>query len=130
MNMEPESLHNVLDSAFAGISQVREAFTPQLRPKEAGTITSVATGIAEHFMEVMHFDDEPLDQMTDAEQVVRTAAAEISAQGSDRLDTADKLSDEDRETIIKIVRQAQVHFQPKPEATPKSESPTEVKPKK
>ena len=46
MNTEPESLQSVFDSAFAGISQVREAFTPQLTPREVGTITSVATGIA------------------------------------------------------------------------------------
>jgi len=46
MNMEPESLQNVFDSAFGGISQVREAFTPQLRLREVGTVTSVATGIA------------------------------------------------------------------------------------
>jgi len=46
MNTEPESLQNVFDSAFAGICQVREAFTPQLRPREVGTITSIATGIA------------------------------------------------------------------------------------
>ncbi len=44
--MESESLQNVFDSAFAGISQVREAFAPQLRLREVGTITSVATGIA------------------------------------------------------------------------------------
>ena len=42
----PESLQSVLDRAFAGISQVREAFTPQLMPREVGTIISVATGIA------------------------------------------------------------------------------------
>jgi F-type H+/Na+-transporting ATPase subunit alpha len=42
----PESLQSVLDRAFAGISQVREAFTPQLTPREVGTIISVATGIA------------------------------------------------------------------------------------
>jgi len=46
MTMEPESLQAVFDSAFAGISQAREAFTPQLRPREVGTITSIATGIA------------------------------------------------------------------------------------
>ena len=46
MNQEPESLQNDFDSAFAGISQVREAFTPKLTPREVGTITSVATGIA------------------------------------------------------------------------------------
>jgi len=44
--MESESLQNVFDSAFAGISQVREAFTPHLTPHEVGTITSVATGVA------------------------------------------------------------------------------------
>jgi F-type H+-transporting ATPase subunit alpha len=44
--MEPESLQNILDSAFTGITQVREVFTPQLTPREVGTITSVATGIA------------------------------------------------------------------------------------
>jgi F-type H+-transporting ATPase subunit alpha len=46
MNMEPESLQNVFDRTFAGIRQVREAFTPQLTPREVGTITSVSTGIA------------------------------------------------------------------------------------
>jgi F-type H+/Na+-transporting ATPase subunit alpha len=46
MNMEPEGLQNVFDSAFAGIRQVREAFVPQLRPREMGTVTSIATGIA------------------------------------------------------------------------------------
>jgi len=45
MNMERESLQSDFDRAFAGISQVREAFMPQLRPLEVGTITSVATGI-------------------------------------------------------------------------------------
>ena len=44
--MEPESLQKVFDSAFAGIRQARDAFVPQLRPREVGTITSIATGIA------------------------------------------------------------------------------------
>src|SRR5664279_3060690 len=46
MKMEPESLQNVFDGVFAGISQVREALTPELTPREVGTITSIATGIA------------------------------------------------------------------------------------
>ncbi|MGB5568179.1 MAG: alternate F1F0 ATPase, F1 subunit alpha, partial [Sedimenticolaceae bacterium] len=46
MNRVPESLDDAFESAFAGISQAREAFTPQLQPREVGTITSVATGIA------------------------------------------------------------------------------------
>ena len=44
--MEPEGLQNIFDSVFAGICKAREAFTPQLRPREVGTITSIATGIA------------------------------------------------------------------------------------
>ncbi|MCI5122235.1 MAG: F0F1 ATP synthase subunit alpha, partial [Candidatus Electrothrix sp. AUS4] len=43
---EAEGLKSVFDSAFAGISQAREAFTPQLTPREVGTITGIATGIA------------------------------------------------------------------------------------
>jgi F-type H+-transporting ATPase subunit alpha len=75
------------------------------------------------------FDDVPLDRMTDAEQAVRKAAAEISAEVSKRLDTADKLSDEDRETIINISRQAIKAFSPEPEPEIKPGAGKEVKPK-
>ena len=60
------------------------------------------------------FDRVPLDQMTDAEHAVREAAADIPAEVCERFDTADKLSDEDRETIIEIARQSLARFQPKP----------------
>src|ERR1022692_4123592 len=46
MSTAPESLQSVFDRTFAGISQVRETFTPQLRPREIGTIMSVSTGVA------------------------------------------------------------------------------------
>ena len=46
MNMEPKSLKRVFDSVFPGMRQAREAFAPQLTPREVGTITSIATGIA------------------------------------------------------------------------------------
>jgi F-type H+-transporting ATPase subunit alpha len=46
MNAEPESLESVFDRAFAGIDQAREFFIPQMTPREVGTITSIATGIA------------------------------------------------------------------------------------
>ena len=46
MNNSPESLHAVFEHAFAGISRTLEAFTPQLTPREVGTITSVSVGIA------------------------------------------------------------------------------------
>ena len=44
--MEPENLQTVFDSTFAAISQAQGDFTPQLRPREIGTVTSIATGIA------------------------------------------------------------------------------------
>jgi F-type H+-transporting ATPase subunit alpha len=71
------------------------------------------------------FDDVPLDRMTDAEQAVRRAAAEIPAEVSERLDIADKLSDADRETIIEIARHALEAFSP--EAGSKSEAEPEQK---
>ena len=46
MNAAPESLQHVFDRAFAGISEVRAAFTPELTPREVGTITNVSIGIA------------------------------------------------------------------------------------
>jgi len=46
MNTAPESLQNLFDNTFAGISQVREAFIPNLMPREVGIITNVSTGIA------------------------------------------------------------------------------------
>ena len=46
LNNSPDSLHAVFDQAFAGISRTLEAFTPQLTPREVGTITSVSIGIA------------------------------------------------------------------------------------
>jgi F-type H+/Na+-transporting ATPase subunit alpha len=69
------------------------------------------------------FDPVPLDQMTDAEHAVHEAAANIPAEACARFETADKLSDEDRKTIIEIARRALARFQPKPEA--KTESKTE-----
>jgi F-type H+/Na+-transporting ATPase subunit alpha len=72
------------------------------------------------------FDDVPLDQMTDAERAVHAAAAEIPADVRERLDTAEHLSDEDRETIIKIARKSVEGFQPKPEPETGPEVQTEV----
>ena len=91
------------------------------------------------------FDRVPLDQMADAERALHEATTDIPAEVRERLDTADKLSDEDRETIVQIARKSLARFQPKPEAKtepksnesapesqsntePKSESKPELKP--
>jgi len=75
------------------------------------------------------FDRVPLDKMVEAEQALREAAADIPADVCARLDTADKLSDEDRETIIQIGGKSLARFQPKPEPESKPEAQAEVKPK-
>ncbi len=56
------------------------------------------------------FSDVPIHRMADAEQAVRKAADEIPAEVRARLDSADKLRDEDRETIIKIARKVIQEF--------------------
>jgi F-type H+-transporting ATPase subunit alpha len=40
------SLQDVFDRAFAGLGQGRDAFAPQLTPREVGTVTGISTGIA------------------------------------------------------------------------------------
>lgn len=64
------------------------------------------------------FDDVPLDQMTQAERAVIEAAGKIPAEVGERFETAKKLSDEDRQTITDLARDALAPFQPKPEADP------------
>jgi len=66
------------------------------------------------------FDRVPLEQMTDAEQAVRAAAAEIPPPVRERLGTAPKLSDEDRAVIIAIARKALTPFQPAAAPTPQA----------
>ena len=46
MSATPNSLKSIFDGAFTGLSQGREAFTPQLSPREVGRIIGVSTGIA------------------------------------------------------------------------------------
>jgi len=57
------------------------------------------------------FDELPLEQVAAAEQAVLAAAAEIPAEVTARFDTAEKLSSEDRNTILDIARQALAQFQ-------------------
>jgi F-type H+-transporting ATPase subunit alpha len=52
------------------------------------------------------FDDVSLDQMTSAERAVRDAAETIPPEVRARLESAEKLSNEDRETIVEIGRNA------------------------
>jgi len=65
--MDPDGLQEAFDAAFAGLSQARESFTPHLRRREAGVITSVATGVVKvsglpgvGFEELVKFPDDVL----------------------------------------------------------------------
>jgi F-type H+-transporting ATPase subunit alpha len=82
-------------------------FTPVSVPAQIAVLLALTAEL---------FDHVPLDQMTDAEHALREAAADIPAEVRERLDTAEKLSDEDREAIIQIARKSLARFQPKPEA--------------
>jgi F-type H+-transporting ATPase subunit alpha len=64
------------------------------------------------------FEPVPLNQMIDAEQAVKEAAAGMPAEVCRRLEAAAELSDADRNTIVAIARQALLRFYPKPEAAP------------
>jgi F-type H+-transporting ATPase subunit alpha len=58
------------------------------------------------------FDPVPLAQMAEAEHAVYEAANNIPADVSERLYSAEKLSDDDRKTIIDIARLSLALFQP------------------
>ncbi len=81
-------------------------FTPVSVPAQIAVLLALTAEL---------FDRVPLDQMKDAEHALRAAAVDIPAEVRKRLDTADKLSDEDRKTIVQIARKALARFQPKPE---------------
>jgi F-type H+/Na+-transporting ATPase subunit alpha len=64
------------------------------------------------------FDPVPLEKMTEAAHAVQAAAEKIPAEVNARLETAAKLSDEDKKTIVEIARKVLAPYQPKPEPKP------------
>jgi len=101
--------------------------TPVSVPAQITVLLALTAGL---------FDHVPLDQITKAEHVLYDAVADIPVDVCERLDTAEKLSDKDRETIIQIASKSLVRFQPKPEAKSEfksnesaSESPSRPEPK-
>ncbi len=85
-------------------------FTPVSVPAQIAVLLALSAEL---------FDRVPLDQMTDAEQALYEATADIPAEVRQRLDSAEKLSEEDRETIVQIARKALARFQPNPESAEK-----------
>ena len=66
------------------------------------------------------FDPVPMDKMADAERAVRNAAEQIPEEVGKRLETADRLGDEDRDAIVAIARRALVPFRAAPTAEAKA----------
>jgi F-type H+-transporting ATPase subunit alpha len=83
------------------------AFSPVSVPAQIAVLLALTTQL---------FERVPLERMADAERAVQAAAADIPPQIGARLETADKLSNEDRETIVDLAREALVPFQAKPQA--------------
>jgi F-type H+-transporting ATPase subunit alpha len=93
-------------------------FAPVSVPAQIAILLALIAGL---------FDPVPLDQMVDSERAVQESAARIPADVTARLETAAKLSDEDRQTMVEIARQALARFLPKPETKPDA-APVQAKP--
>jgi F-type H+-transporting ATPase subunit alpha len=92
-------------------------FSPVAVPAQIAVLLALTAGL---------FDDVPLERMNDAEQAVRDAAMQVPDEVAARFASAEKLSDEDRETIITIARQALETFTPVPDAKAAPEQNPEV----
>jgi F-type H+-transporting ATPase subunit alpha len=95
-------------------------FAPVSVPAQIAVLLALAAGL---------FDSVPLEKMKVAEQALLEAATDIPADVRGRLDTADKLSDEDRKAIVEIARKTLVGFSPKPSSKPEQEHKSEDPPK-
>ncbi len=89
-------------------------FAPVSMPAQITILLALTAGL---------FDAVPLERMPEAERAVQEAAADIPDEVSARFDGANRLSDEDRASIVEIGRAALEDFlskaAPKPDATPK-----------
>ena len=92
-------------------------FAPVSVPAQIAALLALTAGL---------FDPVPIDQMTAAEHAVHEAAAGIPAQVRERFESAAKLDEEDRKSIIEVARKALARFQPKPVTKPTTN--TEPKP--
>jgi F-type H+-transporting ATPase subunit alpha len=85
-------------------------FSPVPVPAQVTVLLALTGGL---------FAGVPIDRMSEAEQAVRDAAAMMPVAVRERLESADRLADADRETIIEIARVAIAAFsQPKAQAGP------------
>jgi len=89
-------------------------FAPVSVPAQLGVLLALSAGL---------FDLVPLDQMPEAEVAVQAAAVALPKELRTRLESADQLSDEDRETMVESARQSITRFQPATEVEPDGAKP-------
>ena len=81
---------------------------PELAPVSVPAQITVLLALTEKL-----FDGVPLERMKDAQHAVHEAAEKIPAEIRARFETAAKLSDEDRQSIIEIAQRTLTPFQSK-----------------
>lgn len=94
-------------------------FSPVSVPAQLAILLALSAG---------HFDRVPLDQMSDAQHAVLQAVASIPAEVTQRLDSTDTLSDEDRAIVVEAARQALAPFLTVPPADAEPERVPEPSP--
>jgi F-type H+-transporting ATPase subunit alpha len=97
---------------------------PEFSPVSVPAQIAVLLALSAEF-----FDHVPLEQMTKAEDSLHEAAVGIPTDVRERLDTAVKLSDDDRKAIVEIARKALEKFQPKQEPKPEIKPDVKADPK-
>jgi F-type H+-transporting ATPase subunit alpha len=80
-------------------------FSPVSVPAQIVVLLALTAGL---------FDSIPLAKMTNAEQALHSAATNLPTEVAKRLESDEKLSEEDRATIIGLARQALTPFQVEP----------------
>jgi F-type H+-transporting ATPase subunit alpha len=85
-------------------------FKPASVPEQIVILVALTAGL---------LDGVPIDKVRDAEQALRTAAADLPVEVCQRFSSNDKLRDEDRTTILQVVGAAIAGFQPEPVPEPK-----------
>ena len=82
---------------------------PEFEPVSVGEQILVLVALTSGLL-----DSVPIDKVRDAEQALRTAAADIPKAIHQRFTSNNKLSDEDHKQILEVAVKALAAFQPKP----------------
>jgi F-type H+-transporting ATPase subunit alpha len=92
--------------------------TPVTVPTQIAILLALTAGL---------FDLVAIDQMKEAQAAIAAVVGGIPPEISARFDKSAPLTDEDRKTIIEIVRKSLMRFQPKPQPSPPVNNKTPVK---